>query len=318
MKIVILDGHCANPGDLSWKTLEEFGELIVYDRTSKADIVERAREADAVLTNKVTLRSDVLNKLPKLKYIGVLATGYNIIDTDAAKKRGIIVCNIPAYSTNSVAQMVFAHILTITNRVEHYTAQNREGRWSQNPDFCYWDTPFHELAGKTIGIVGLGDIGCRVARIAHEFGMDVYAFTSKNASDLPECIRKTTMEGLLAVSDVLTLHCPLTESTREMINKDSLKQMKRGAILINTARGPLVNEQDVADALSSGYLAAYGADVMCAEPPSEDNPLFGVPNAYLTPHVAWATIEARRRLVNIAVANVKAFVDGVPQNVVNK
>ena len=318
MKIVILDGHCANPGDLSWKTLEEFGELTVYDRTSKADIVERAKEADVILTNKVTLRSDVLDKLPTLKYIGVLATGYNIIDTDAAKKRGIIVCNIPAYSTNSVAQMVFAHILTITNRVEHYTAQIREGRWSRNPDFCYWDTPFHELAGKTIGIVGLGDIGCRVARIAHEFGMDVYAFTSKNASDLPECIRKTTMEGLLAVSDVLTLHCPLTESTREMINKDSLKQMKRGAILINTARGPLVNEQDVADALSSGYLAAYGADVMCAEPPSEDNPLFGVPNAYLTPHVAWATIEARRRLVNIAVANVKAFVDGVPQNVVNK
>lgn len=318
MKIVILDGHCANPGDLSWKTLEEFGELTVYDRTSKADIVERAKEADAVLTNKVTLRSDVLDKLPKLKYIGVLATGYNIIDTDAAKKRGIIVCNIPAYSTNSVAQMVFAHILTITNRVEHYTAQIREGRWSRNPDFCYWDTPFHELAGKTIGIVGLGDIGCRVARIAHEFGMDVYAFTSKNASDLPECIRKTTMEGLLAVSDVLTLHCPLTESTREMINKDSLKQMKRGAILINTARGPLVNEQDVADVLRSGYLAAYGTDVMCAEPPSEDNPLFGVPNAYLTPHVAWATIEARRRLVNIAVANVRAFVDGVPQNVVNK
>ncbi len=318
MKIVILDGHCANPGDLSWEALEEFGELTVYDRTSKANIAERAREADIILTNKVTLRSDVLDKLPKLKYIGVLATGYNIIDTDAAKKRGIIVCNIPAYSTNSVAQMVFAHILTITNRVEHYTAQIREGRWSRNPDFCYWDTQFHELAGKTIGIVGLGDIGCRVARIAHEFGMDVYAFTSKNASDLPECIRKTTMEGLLAVSDVLTLHCPLTESTREMINKDSLKQMKRGAILINTARGPLVNEQDVADALRSGYLAAYGADVMCAEPPSKDNPLFGVPNAYLTPHVAWATIEARRRLVNIAVANVRAFVDGVPQNVVNK
>ena len=318
MRIVILDGYCANPGDLSWEALKEFGELTVYDHTSKANVVEYAKDADVVLTNKVALRSNVLDKLPKLKYIGVLATGYNIIDIHTAQTRGIVVCNIPAYSTNSVAQMVFALILTITNRVEHYTAQIREGRWSHNPDFCYWDTPFHELAGKTIGIVGLGDIGCRVARIAHEFGIDVYAFTSKNASDLPECIRKTTMEGLLAVSDILTLHCPLTESTREMINKDSLKQMKCDAILINTARGPLVNEQEVADALRSGQLAAYGADVMCDEPPSEDNPLFGVPNAYLTPHVAWATIEARRRLVNIAVANVKAFVNGVPQNVVNK
>ncbi len=318
MKIVILDGHSANPGDLSWKALEEFGELTVYDRTSKAEIVERTKDANAILTNKVALREEVLEKLPNLKYIGVLATGYNIIDTAAATARGITVCNVPAYSTSSVAQMVFAHILTITNRVEHYTAQIREGEWSRKSDFCYWDTPLRELSGKTIGIVGLGDIGYRVACIAHYFGMDVYAFTSKNAPDLPEYIRKTTMDGLLAASDILTLHCPLTASTRELIDESALERMKRGAILINTARGPLVNEQAVAAALQSGQLAAYGADVMCAEPPAADNPLLVQPNAYLTPHVAWASIEVRTRLVNIAVENMRAFVDGAPQNVVNR
>ena len=318
MKIVILDGHSANPGDLSWKALEEFGELTVYDRTSKAEIVERTKDANAILTNKVALREEVLEKLPNLKYIGVLATGYNIIDTAAATARGITVCNVPAYSTSSVAQMVFAHILTITNRVEHYTAQIREGEWSRKSDFCYWDTPLRELSGKTIGIVGLGDIGYRVACIAHYFGMDLYAFTSKNAPDLPEYIRKTTMDGLLAASDILTLHCPLTASTRELIDESALERMKRGAILINTARGPLVNEQAVAAALQSGQLAAYGADVMCAEPPAADNPLLVQPNAYLTPHVAWASIEVRTRLVNIAVENMRAFVDGAPQNVVNR
>ena len=318
MKIVILDGHSANPGDLSWKALEEFGELTVYDRTSKAEIVERTKDANAILTNKVALREEVLEKLPNLKYIGVLATGYNIIDTAAATARGITVCNVPAYSTSSVAQMVFAYILTITNRVEHYTAQIREGEWSRKSDFCYWDTPLRELSGKTIGIVGLGDIGYRVACIAHYFGMDVYAFTSKNAPDLPEYIRKTTMDGLLAASDILTLHCPLTASTRELIDESALERMKRGAILINTARGPLVNEQAVAAALQSGQLAAYGADVMCAEPPAADNPLLVQPNAYLTPHVAWASIEVRTRLVNIAVENMRAFVDGAPQNVVNR
>lgn len=318
MKIVILDGHSANPGDLSWKALEEFGELTVYDRTSKAEIVERTKDANAILTNKVALREEVLEKLPNLKYIGVLATGYNIIDTAAATARGITVCNVPAYSTSSVAQMVFAYILTITNRVEHYTAQIREGEWSRKSDFCYWDTPLRELSGKTIGIVGLGDIGYRVACIAHYFGMDVYAFTSKNAPVLPEYIRKTTMDGLLAASDILTLHCPLTASTRELIDESALERMKRGAILINTARGPLVNEQAVAAALQSGQLAAYGADVMCAEPPAADNPLLVQPNAYLTPHVAWASIEVRTRLVNIAVENMRAFVDGAPQNVVNR
>lgn len=318
MKIVVLDGYSVNPGDLSWDGLKEMGEVVVYPRTAPDEILERAKEADVVLTNKVPFHAGMLSKLPKLRMIGVLATGFNIIDTEAARARGITVCNIPAYSTDSVAQMVFAHILNITNRVDSFARQNREGRWSQNPDFCYWDAPIRELAGKTIGIVGLGNIGCKVARIARDFGMDVFAHTSKNSADLSEGIQKTTMEGLLGVSDILTLHCPLTPETRELINKDSLHRMKHGAILINTGRGPLVNEQDVADALASGQLAAYGADVMCSEPPVADNPLLSQPHAYLTPHVAWATREARGRLMEIAVANVRAFGEGNPQNVVNQ
>lgn len=318
MKIVVLDGYSVNPGDLSWDGLKEMGEVVVYPRTAPDEILERAKEADVVLTNKVPFHAGMLSKLPKLRMIGVLATGFNIIDTEAARARGITVCNIPAYSTDSVAQMVFAHILNITNRVDSFARQNREGRWSQNPDFCYWDAPIRELAGKTIGIVGLGNIGCKVARIARDFGMDVFAHTSKNSADLSEGIQKTTMEGLLGVSDILTLHCPLTPETRELINKDSLHRMKHGAILINTGRGPLVNEQDVADALASGQLAAYGADVMCSEPPAADNPLLSQPHAYLTPHVAWATREARGRLMEIAVANVRAFGEGNPQNVVNQ
>ncbi len=317
MKIVVLDGYSVNPGDLSWDGLKEMGEVVVYPRTATDEILERAKESDVVLTNKVPFNADMLSKLPKLKMIGVLATGFNIIDTEAARERGITVCNIPAYSTDSVAQMVFAHILNITNKVDSFARQNREGRWSRNPDFCYWDAPIHELAGKTIGIVGLGNIGCKVARIARDFGMDVFAYTSRNSADLPEGIQKTTMEGLLGVSDILTLHCPLTSETRELINKDSLHRMKHGAILINTGRGPLVNEQDVADALASGQLGAYGADVMCSEPPAADNPLLLQPHAYLTPHVAWATREARARLMRIAVANVRAFEEGNPQNVVN-
>ena len=317
MKIGVLDGYSVNPGDLSWDGLKEMGEVVVYPRTATDEILERAKESDVVLTNKVPFHADMLSKLPKLKMIGVLATGFNIIDTEAARERGITVCNIPAYSTDSVAQMVFAHILNITNKVDSFARQNREGRWSRNPDFCYWDAPIHELAGKTIGIVGLGNIGCKVARIARDFGMDVFAYTSRNSADLPEGIQKTTMEGLLGVSDILTLHCPLTSETRELINKDSLHRMKHGAILINTGRGPLVNEQDVADALASGQLGAYGADVMCSEPPAADNPLLSQPHAYLTPHVAWATREARARLMRIAVANVRAFEEGNPQNVVN-
>lgn len=317
MKIVVLDGYGVNPGDLSWETLEALGDVEVYPRTAPEDVIDRCFNAEIILTNKVVINKQILVSLPRLKYIGVLATGYNVVDVDTASDLDIIVTNIPAYSTDSVVQMTFAHILTMTNRVEHYTQQNRNGRWSHNPDFVYWDTPLIELAGKTMGIVGLGNIGMKVAQLARCFGMEVYAFTSKASSLLPEGIQKTTFEGLLSVSDILSLHCPLNRSTREMINASSLAKMKEGALLINTGRGPLVNEADVAEALRSGHLGGYGADVMCQEPPAEDNPLFSAPNAYITPHIAWATFEARKRLIAIAVGNVKAFIDGNPVNVVN-
>ena len=317
MKIVVLDGYGVNPGDLSWETLEALGDVEVYPRTAPEDVIDRCFNAEIILTNKVVINKQILVSLPRLKYIGVLATGYNVVDVDTASDLDIIVTNIPAYSTDSVVQMTFAHILTMTNRVEHYTQQNRNGRWSNNPDFVYWDTPLIELAGKTMGIVGLGNIGMKVAQLARCFGMEVYAFTSKASSLLPEGIQKTTFEGLLSVSDILSLHCPLNRSTREMVNASSLAKMKEGALLINTGRGPLVNEADVAEALRSGHLGGYGADVMCQEPPAEDNPLFSAPNAYITPHIAWATFEARKRLIAIAVGNVKAFIDGNPVNVVN-
>lgn len=317
MKIVVLDGYSVNPGDLSWNGIEELGDLTVFDRTSNEEIVSRASDADAVLTNKVVLSDSIMQKLPNLKYIGVLATGFNVVDIEAARKRGIIVTNVPAYSTDSVVQMTFAHILNFTNRVAHYAQQNRDGKWSRNKDFCYWDTPLNELAGKTLGVVGLGHIGSKVACIAAGFGMDVFAYTSKNSADLPDGIQKTTFEGLLGISDIITLHCPLSESTKEMINKDTIKKMKNGAILINTGRGQLVNEHDVAEALHEGTLGGYGADVMCQEPPCEDNPLFKAPNAYITPHIAWATYEARVRLMNIVTSNIKAFIDNEPINVVS-
>ena len=317
MKIVVLDGYGMNPGDLSWDSLKELGDLTVYDRTEPKDIVERAKEADAILTNKVVVTAETIDRLPQLKYIGVLATGYNVVDTLAAREHGIIVTNIPAYSTDSVVQMTFAHILNITNRVAHYADENRNGRWSRNADFCYWDTALPELSGLTLGIVGLGNIGKRVAHIARDFGMEVYAATSKNAADLPEGIQKTTFGGLLGVCDILSLHCPLTPNTREMINKTTIAKMRQGAVLINTGRGQLVNEADVAEALQSGQLGAYGADVMCNEPPMADNPLLKAPNAFITPHIAWATFDARQRLMKIAVDNVKAFVAGTPINVVD-
>lgn len=317
MKIVVLDSYGMNPGDLSWDALKELGEVTIYDRTSEEEVYQRCSDADIVLTNKVVFDADTIWKLPNLKYIGVLATGYNIVDTVAACDNDIVVTNVPAYSTDSVAQLTFAHILSIANRVEHYAIENRNGRWSNNPDFVYWDTPLIELTGKTLGIVGLGLIGMKVAKMALCFGMDVFAVTSKHRKDLPEGIQKTTLDGLLATSDILSLHCPLKRETREMINATTLAKMKHGAILINTGRGPLVNENDVAEALKSGQLGAYGTDVMCQEPPSADNSLFSAPNFYSTPHIAWATFEARQRLMKTVVDNVKAFVEGKPVNVVN-
>lgn len=316
MKIVVLDGYSVNPGDLSWDEVAKLGDLTVYDRTSHEEIVLRAEDADILLTNKVVLTDGIMAELPKLKYIGVLATGFNVVDIESAKKRGIIVTNAPAYSTDSVVQMTFAHILNITNRVAHYSEQNRNGKWSNSHDFCYWDTPLNELSGKTLGVVGLGSIGYKVACLACGFGMDVFAYTSKNSADLPDGIQKTTLDGLLGISDIITLHCPLSESTNEMINKNTLKKMKKGAVLINTGRGQLVNEDDVAEALNEGLLGGYGADVMRQEPPRHDSPLLKAPNAYITPHIAWATREARVRLINIVANNIKAYLDGKPENVV--
>ncbi len=315
MKIVILDGICVNPGDLSWEDMSKLGELTIYERTAPQQVVERCVGAEAVITNKVMITDEVMAALPQLKYVGILATGYNVVDIDAAHRRGITVTNIPAYSTDSVAQMTFAHILNITNRVEHYAMEVREGKWSAHPDFCYWNTPLPELAGKTLGIVGLGNTGMRVACIAHAFGMDVFAMTSKNAAGLPEGIQKTTLQGLLATSDILSLHCPLNDETFHLINAQTIAMMKRGAILINTGRGPLVDEEAVAKALDEGQLMAYGADVMAQEPPQKNHPLFSHPHAFLTPHIAWATREARERLMVIAANNLKAFAEGEKLNV---
>lgn len=319
--IVVLDGHSANPGDLSWEPLKTYGNLTVYDRTSPDKVLERAKDAEILLINKINMTDEVISSLPKLKYIGILATGYNNIDTESAHKHGVVVCNIPSYSTESVVQMTFAQILNITNQVAHYANQNRVSeepgkglRWSRNPDFCYWDTPLPELAGKAIGIVGLGHIGMRVAQVALAFGLHVFAYTSKNKADLPDGINKATLDDLLHVSDIVTLHCPLAKDNLHFFNAANIAKMKPGAILINTARGALVDEQAVADALAEGKLAGYGADVMAQEPPSADNPLLRQPRAYLTPHVAWATLEARKRLMEICVNNVAAFVSGQPIN----
>lgn len=316
MNIVVLDGYAANPGDLSYDKLMALGTVTVYPRTTDEEKVERAREADIILINKVNIDAATMDQLPRLKYIGVQATGYNVVDIEAAHQRGITVCNVPAYSTASVAQHTLALILNITNHVDHYARQSRNMRWSYNQDFCYWNTPLTELAGLRLGILGLGNIGMRVARIARELGMDIYASTSKPPTALPAWITKVSREGLLAVSDILTLHCPLTTDTCHIINDDTLRQMRPGAIIINTARGALVDEHAVARALHEGHLAAYAADVMEQEPPSPDNPLFKEPNAYLTPHNAWATLAARQRLFGVVADNVEAFIKGNPINVV--
>lgn len=317
MKIVVLDGQGVNPGDISWNRIEELGELTVYPRTAPEEVLQHVGDAEIALTNKTVFDANIIAQLKNTKYIGVLATGYNVVDTKAARERGIVVTNIPAYSTDSVAQMVFAHLLNVSNHVEHYAEEMRNGVWSRCPDFCYWNTPLFELAGKTLGIVGLGHIGMKVAQIAQAFGMNVLAYTSKSPDQLAEWIRKTTLDGLLGASDVVSLHCPLTDTTRELMNSASIEKMRDGAILINTGRGPLVNEDDVADALASGKLGAYCADVLSSEPPSASNPLIGMPNAFITPHVAWATLEARLRLMDIAVCNIKSFLAGSPTNVVN-
>lgn len=318
MKIVVLDGYAANPGDLSWEGMKVLGECTIYDRTAPEEVLERAAGAEAILTNKVIINADHMAALPELKYIGVLATGYNVVDTAAAKERGIVVTNIPSYSTASVAQMVFSHILNITQQVQHHSEEVHKGRWTNNKDFCFWDTPLMELREKKIGLVGLGNTGYTTARVAIGFGMQVYALTSKSHFQLPPEIKKMDLDQLFSECDIISLHCPLTPETREMVNARRLGMMKPTAILINTGRGPLINEQDLADALNNGKIYAAGVDVLSTEPPCADNPLLTAKNCYITPHIAWASTAARERLMQIMLENIKAYQDGKPVNVVNK
>lgn len=316
MKIVILDGYTANPGDLSWEALEALGDVTVYDRTAAADVVSRAADAEAILTNKVIIGKAEMEALPKLKYIGVLATGYNVVNIPEAHQRGITVTNIPAYSTLSVAQMAFAHILNIHNQVAMHSQAVKAGAWCDATDFSFQLTTQQEIATMTIGLVGLGNTGMATAKIALAFGMNVQAFTSKPQEALPAGIKKVSMDELFQTSDIVSLHCPLTESTKELVNKERLAQMKKTAILINTGRGPLLNEQDVADALNEGVIAAAGMDVLTQEQPKPDCPLLKAKNCYITPHIAWATLQARVRLIQIATDNMKAFIEGKPINVI--
>lgn len=310
MKIVVLDGYAMNPGDLSWEGLEGLGDCTIYERTYPDEVMERAVGADVLLTNKTVITAEHIRALPQLKYIGVLATGYNVVDIEAAKERGLVVTNIPAYSTQSVAQMAFAHLLNITHRVEHYAEEVRKGDWTRCRDFSYWDTPLIELYGLKMGIVGLGHTGMAMARLALAMGMDVYAYTSKKQDELPEGIEVHTLDEMFEQCDVISLHCPLTPSTHHLVNAERLAKMKKSAILINTGRGPLIDEQALADALNNGDIAAAGLDVLSCEPPKADNPLLAAKNCYITPHIAWATLAARQRLMTIAIRNLNSFIAG--------
>ncbi len=318
MRIVVLDGFTLNPGDLSWAAIEKLGETVVYERTRPEEVADRLEGAEIALTNKVVLDAAMLRRLsPTLRYIGVLATGYNVVDVEAARELGICVTNIPAYSTASVAQMVFSHLLNLTNHVAYYTQQAvDEGKWASSQDFCFCDRPLTELAGRTMGLVGLGRIGSAVANIAQAFGMKVVAYTSKRQEELPGYIKKAGMDEIFMQSDVVSLHCPLTEDTRYLVDENRLRMMKKNAILINTGRGPLIDEAAVANALRQGKLGAYAADVLSVEPAQADNPLLSAPRVQLTPHIAWATREARERLMQICALNIAHFIEGNPQNTV--
>lgn len=315
--IVILDAFTTVRNDLNWSQLEAIDKVVAYDRTPAELTVERCKGANIVLTNKVLIGEKEMEQLPELRYIGVLATGYNVVDLKAATQRGIVVTNIPAYSSDSVAQIVFAHLLNVVGRVDHYARENRKGRWGTEPDVCYLDHQWRELAGKRFGIVGMGNIGKVVANIAQAFGMEVVATSSKAQEDLPAGVKKVDMETLFRTSDVLSLHCPLTEDTHWLVNAERLAMMKPTAIVINTGRGPLVNDQDVADALRNGVIAAFCADVVTQEPPVDGNVLFELDNCYTTPHFAWASCEARQRMITICEGNIRAFLDGKPINQVN-
>ena len=313
--IVVLDGHTLNPGDLDWHEVALLGALTIHERTNDEDIVTRAADAEIVFTNKTPLSASTIAALPALRCIVVLATGYNVADTAAARARGIPVCNVPGYGTASVAQHVFALLLELTQHTGHHAQTVREGRWSECPDFCYWDFPLVELAGRTLGIVGCGHIGEAVARIGLAFGMKVIASTRRPRH--VEGVEFVSSDDVFRHADVVTLHCPLTEETRGLVNAGRLATMKPTAFLINTGRGPLVVEQELADALNAGRIAGAGLDVLSVEPPKPDNPLLDAKNCIITPHIAWATHSSRSRLMDVAVANLRAFLAGEPQNVVN-
>lgn len=318
MKIVILDGYTLNPGDLSWDELKQSGDVEIHDRTPQEKVVERAKDAEVVFTNKTPLGEDLLKQLPRLKFIGVLATGYNVINIEIAKQQGIVVSNVPGYGTPSVVQMTFALLMELTLHVQHHSNTVREGKWSASKDFCYWDYPLVELANKTLGIIGFGDIGGKVADVATAFGMSIIG-NSRTQTDQShrKNFRWVSVTELLEQSDVVSIHCPLTPETKGLINKENLQLMKPSAYLLNTSRGPVIVDQDLADALNSDVIAGAGIDVLSTEPPPAGNPLFTAKNCIITPHIAWATKEARSRLMDITVNNLNAFLKGEPVNVVS-
>lgn len=324
MKIVILDGYAENPGDLSWEGFEKLGELTVYDRTPREDVEEilrRIGDAEIICTNKTLIGREVIERAPKLRYIGVLATGYNVVDVDAAAKRGIPVTNIPSYGTAAVAQHVMALLLEICNRTGHHSQAVHEGRWQRSEDFCFWDYPLMELAGKTMGIIGYGHIGKAAARLAGAFGMKVIACRRPGHSVLENVqddgVSMVTIEELFERADVISVHCPLFPETEGLICRENISKMKDGVIIINTARGPIVQEKDLAEALNSGKVYAAGVDVVSTEPIRDDNPLLTARNCFITPHIAWASRESRQRLMDTAVDNLRAFLAREPVNVVN-
>ncbi|MBQ9229494.1 MAG: D-2-hydroxyacid dehydrogenase [Eubacterium sp.] len=317
MKIVNLEGYTTNPGDLSWEQFKQYGELVVYDRTKPEEIVERAKDADVLFINKSIITAELLDQMPKLKYVGLQSTGFNVIDCAAARERGITVSNIPAYSTNAVAQLVFAFILQITNKVTLHSDAVHQGEWTTCHDFCFWKAPLTELDGKVLGIIGFGSIGQRVSRIAQAFGMKVLVSTPHPQPERYPDVDFVPLDELFRMSDVITCHCPLTPQTENLINADAIALMKPSAILINTSRGPVVDDLALAEALNEGRLQAAGVDVLRTEPPQASNPLLHAKNCFITPHIAWAGYETRARLQRILEENLKAFLAGHPQNVVN-
>jgi len=317
MKIVVTDGHSLNPGDLSWEKLKLLGTCEIHDHSEPQDVINRTADAEIILTNKVVLSREIIAQLPKLKYIGATATGYNVVDTEAARERNIPVTNVPIYATRSVAQMVFAHLTNLTSRVAEHSQTVRQGRWTASKDFCYWGYPLVELEGLTMGLVGLGRIGRATAKLATAFGMNVLAY-DKYVTDAPDKeIELAELDDVFRRSDVVSLHCPLTSETDKLVNAGRLAMMKPAAFLINTSRGALVDEAALAEALNAGHIAGAGLDVLAVEPPAADNPLPAAKNCYVTPHIAWATKASRARLMDAAVANVEAFLAAQPQNVVN-